>query len=143
MSECLFSCKIKVPRHSSKKNEKQPAFKNGQVFIRKKKAALHVENIMLALLVREKLKNRIFEPIENDIQVAFKFYFPKSVYYTVEGVRSQKLPDLSNLYQLPEDVLQKAKIIKNDTQIESHSGSGRFPIDGAEYWLEIQIFKFN
>jgi len=34
-------------------------------------------------------------------------------------------PDLSNLYQLPEDVMQKAGIIEDDQQIESHDGSRR------------------
>lgn len=35
-------------------------------------------------------------------------------------------PDLSNLYQLPEDVLQRVGIIEDDQQIWSHDGSRRF-----------------
>ena len=38
---------------------------------------------------------------------------------------SGNLPDLSNLYQMPEDLLEQAGIIEDDNQIESHDGSRR------------------
>jgi|GEM_PF-3475371 len=38
---------------------------------------------------------------------------------------SGNVPDLSNLYCGPEDWLQKARIITDDNQIESHDGSRR------------------
>lgn len=34
-------------------------------------------------------------------------------------------PDASNLYQMPEDLLQAAKVIEDDRQIVSHDGSRR------------------
>lgn len=38
---------------------------------------------------------------------------------------SGNLPDLSNLYQCPEDLLQSADIIEDDRLIENHDGSRR------------------
>ncbi|NCC50211.1 MAG: RusA family crossover junction endodeoxyribonuclease [Spartobacteria bacterium] len=35
------------------------------------------------------------------------------------------MPDASNLYQFPEDLLQDAGIIENDSQVEHHDGSRR------------------
>lgn len=143
MSEVLFKCRIKVPRHSSKKNEKKPARLRGRAFVMKTEAAKLVEDYMVHHLHIQRIKSRISDPITCDLVAVFKFYFPESVYFTKKGKRSQNLPDLSNLYQLPEDVLQTVKIIANDTQIESHAGSGRFPIDGNEYWLEIELYEFK
>jgi len=36
-----------------------------------------------------------------------------------------RLPDMSNLYQAPEDLLQKAGVIEDDRQVVSHNGSQR------------------
>lgn len=38
---------------------------------------------------------------------------------------SDNLPDASNLYQMPEDLLQACKILDNDRQIQHHDGSRR------------------
>jgi Holliday junction resolvase RusA-like endonuclease len=38
---------------------------------------------------------------------------------------SDTIPDASNLYQLPEDLLQSAGILADDRQVESHDGSRR------------------
>ncbi len=38
---------------------------------------------------------------------------------------NENIPDASNLYQMPEDLLQSAKILEDDRQIESHDGSER------------------
>uniref|UniRef100_A0A6M3L6Q1 Uncharacterized protein n=1 Tax=viral metagenome TaxID=1070528 RepID=A0A6M3L6Q1_9ZZZZ len=38
---------------------------------------------------------------------------------------SKSLPDASNLYQMPEDILEAAGVLENDRQIESHNGSVR------------------
>jgi len=35
------------------------------------------------------------------------------------------IPDASNLYQLPEDLLEAAGILEDDRQVESHDGSRR------------------
>jgi Holliday junction resolvase RusA-like endonuclease len=46
-------------------------------------------------------------------------------------------PDLSNLYQGIEDVLQKAGVIQNDKQIVSHDGSRK--IFGESARVEIEL----
>jgi len=38
---------------------------------------------------------------------------------------SENIPDASNLYQAPEDILQAAGVIVNDRQVEDHDGSRR------------------
>ena len=37
----------------------------------------------------------------------------------------KNLPDASNLYQMPEDLLEAAGVLENDRQVESHDGSQR------------------
>lgn len=49
--------------------------------------------------------------------------------------------DLSNLYQLPEDCLEKAGIIANDTLIMAHDYSRRLPAEKNE--LEIYVLKYS
>jgi Holliday junction resolvase RusA-like endonuclease len=142
MSEVLFKCRFKVPWHSSKKNEKMPARRGRRMFIMKTEDAKYAEGWMLSHLAKAKIASNVLVPIACDIQAQFKFYFPESVYYTKKNVKSETLPDLSNLCQLPEDCLQKIKIIKNDNKIESLDGSRRLPIKGDEYFLEITLFKY-
>ena len=38
---------------------------------------------------------------------------------------NDNLPDASNLYQMPEDLLESAGVLENDRQIDSHDGSRR------------------
>jgi hypothetical protein len=38
---------------------------------------------------------------------------------------SETIPDASNLYQAPEDILEAAGVIEDDRQVESHDGSRR------------------
>jgi len=140
----LFDCTIQVSRHSSKKNEKiaRRNAKTNKLFIGKSSKALHCEQWLLHKLMIERLKQRI-DKIECDINAEFVFYFPKSVYYTKEGVRSRKLPDLSNLYELPQDCLQQTLIILNDTQIVSHNGSRRESSEASFYSLRIILSKIS
>ena len=136
----LFKCKVQVPRHSSKKNEKEPRSAGGRIFIGKSDRAVMSEKWLTQKLTIEKLKQRV-ETIECDINAKFTFYFPKTIYFTKKGERSKKLGDLSNLLELPQDVMQKLKIIENDTQICSHDGSRRVPSEDGGYWLEIELTK--
>jgi Holliday junction resolvase RusA-like endonuclease len=110
------------------------------MFILKSAKAISAENLLKNKLQIEKLKKRI-DTITEDIIAEFTFYFPESIYYTKQNVRSKKLPDLSNLYELPQDCLQSTKIIENDTQIVSHGKSSREPINDNNYWLEIKLIK--
>ncbi len=144
MSDVLFKIKIPVPYHAIKKNNKQIAFnrRTGKSFIRSSDKALFLQNWLHQKLTTEKLKQRI-DTITDYIKCEMVFYFPESVYYTKKGERSKKLPDLSNLYQLPEDCLQKAGIIENDHLIETHGDSARLPIKDTTYWLEIKITSYR
>lgn len=142
--EILFSCKFKVGKHGSKKNNKR-IFKNratGQQFIGSESKTKFLEHQLVNSLIRERIKKVIgFNLIDCDINAQFIFSFPKSVYFTKKMTRSNKVGDISNLYQSVEDALQKAQVIRNDSQIESHDGSRRVPIDGNEYFLEIILRK--
>jgi Holliday junction resolvase RusA-like endonuclease len=143
-NKILFKCHIKVPRHSSKKNEKRSFFnkRSGKMFIGKSDKALVCENWLKQKLSVEKLKQKI-DLIKQDVSVKMIFHFPKSLYFTKQGIRSKKLPDLSNLYELPQDCMQSVGIIENDTLIVSHDGSRREPIDGPEYFLTIEIVSYD
>jgi Holliday junction resolvase RusA-like endonuclease len=142
MSEVVFSCFIPVGRHSSKKNEKKPMMNRGtgRFFVGKAAKAKISEDWLMNKLQIERLKQRV-DLIDFDINVKFTFYFPKTVFFTKTGERSKRLPDLSNLYELPADVLQKVRIISNDTLIVSHDGSRREPIEGNQYFLRIELTK--
>lgn len=134
----LFRCRVQVARHSSKKNEKEPRRAGHRVFIGKSQKAKFAEDILKHKLQIEKLKQRV-DTISCDLNAKMIFYFPETVYFTKKGDRSKKLPDTSNLYELPQDVLQTVKIIENDTQICSHDGSRRLPSEDGLYWLEIEL----
>ena len=49
----------------------------------------------------------------------------KMTFYGAWHRASETIPDLSNLYEAPQDLLQKAGILLNDRQIEHHDGSRR------------------
>jgi Holliday junction resolvase RusA-like endonuclease len=140
MSEVLFKCKILVPKHGIKKNNKQ-LFKNkktGKMFIASSNSAKQAENILTDKLNIQRLKNRL-DTITCEINAQYVFYFPNSVYFTKKGEKSKRLPDLSNLFETVSDALQKAKVIENDILIESFNGSHREPINDNNHWLEIVL----
>jgi len=58
------------------------------------------------------------KPILGDVQATMLFYGAWK-----KG--SGNVPDLSNLYQMPEDLMQAAGVYLDDNQIESHDGSRR------------------
>lgn len=128
-----------VTAHTSKKNDKT-IFKNkrtGAMFIggtAKSRGNLQalIDNFTL------QGKKQLTETIDEPIRVAMRFHYP----YTKKGLIPKKIMDLSNLYQGPEDALQKAGVIRDDSLIESHSGSGR--VYGApEKALEIAIYRHS
>ncbi|MBD3174332.1 MAG: hypothetical protein GF320_04075 [Armatimonadia bacterium] len=45
--------------------------------------------------------------------------------YLAGHVGGGNVPDVSNLYQMPEDLLQHAGVIEDDRQVEHHDGSRR------------------
>ena len=136
----LFNCRFQVPKHISKKNQKR-AFVNkrtGKGFLVQESKSKAVENWITQRLQIEKLKQRI-ETITDDIQVSFILEFPKSIYFTKKGTRSNKVLDISNAIQVYEDALQKSGIIGNDSQICSLDGTKRTPIDDINYYVTIEI----
>lgn len=139
----LFSFTCQVDKHAIKKNSKA-IYKNrrtGASFIASNPGVKVAEDKLVFRLKIEKLKSRIDFPIEDDVIAKITFQYPKSVYYTKKGDRSNRVGDISNLYQIVEDALQKAEVIKNDSQIVGHDGSRRVAIDGNQSFLIVEIFK--
>lgn len=135
----VFKCLVEVNKHGILKNSKRIMKKwSGQRFIGKSEKAQYAQDYLNAVLMREKLKSKL-DTIDFDVNVKFVFHYPKSVYFTKAGKRSNKVGDLSNLYELPQDCLQKVGILANDGLIVSHDGSRRVPAE--KYMLEIEITK--
>lgn len=144
MSETLFKCKIQVPKHSIKKNSKQ-IFQNkatGKRFIASNSKAQYLENYLTHQLLIQKLKQRL-ETIEFDLSASFKFYFPENVYLTKLGKRSHRVADLSNLLEAPQDALQKAKVILNDSLICELNDCKRLISGDSFFYLEIELKKLD
>jgi len=142
VQKILFSCKFVVPSHSVKKNGKQISFNKstGKRFLRSNDKALFYEKWLTQKLMCEKLKQRI-DTINEPVILKLQFYFPESKYYTKKNIVSKNLADISNLYESPQDALQKAGIIENDRLVEGHDGSRRIPIKDNAYYLEITIYS--
>lgn len=138
--QILYHANIEVQSHVVKKNGRnikvsKRLTKSGKkrMFPGKSGKLIGAENWMRLNL--PKLKT----PITSDIWAIFHFYFED--YYTKGGVRSKNLPDLSNLYELPQDIMQSIGVYENDTQICSHDLSRRLP--GLQNRLEIFLLKFS
>jgi Holliday junction resolvase RusA-like endonuclease len=129
----LFSCLIPVASHVVKKNNR-PIWRGR---LGKSDVLRSAESYLIQALTRE-MKLAKIKPITEYVSVKFTFYFPTSKYLTKKGMRNKKVPDMSNLYQLPEDCMQKAGVLFDDNLIENHDGSKRLPHDQGHF-LEIQI----
>lgn len=141
--DALFHCFIPVERHLSKKNSR-PLMRNrrtGRPFVGKSLDLKLAENHLVNTFRLEVLRRPTFRTITCPIWAVFLFHFPRNVYYTKQGQISQRLPDLSNLYELPQDTLQAAGVIENDHLICAHDLSRRLPSD---YWgLEVFLFEYK
>lgn len=138
----IFHCKINVENHVVKKNNR-PIYKNkatGKVFLGKSTRLVSAENNLIMELRRAWFNSPDFPktPIEYPINVKMIFWFNDKEFFTKKGKISKHIPDLSNLYQLVEDCMQKASIIENDHWISGHDGSRRKPTLDHSY-LEITI----
>jgi len=125
-------CKLSIPGTPAiKKNSRtiRRSFATGKPFIGKSGKLVAAENLAAYELLDQKNKLRIVK-IDFPVTVKFSFYLP-----------TRTTPDLSNLYQLPEDALEKAGILENDRLISSHDGSRRY-FDAANPRTEIEIFPF-
>jgi Holliday junction resolvase RusA-like endonuclease len=136
----LFKCIIEVTSHAVKKNGKQIFINKstGKRFITSSNKAKSLENVLTALLLREKLRAGI-HTIKCDINADINFIYPKKIFYNQRGYRSNRVADLSNLYETVQDAMQKSGIISNDSIICSHNGSGRYPTDDNKYYIMIVL----
>lgn len=142
LDKILFKFSMDVDSHVVKKNSR-PIYLNkgtGKSFIGKDKRVISAEKTMI-LEMRSQANKYKIEMIEEPCWAIFHFYFPKDHFFTKKGLINQKLPDLSNLYELPQDCLEDSGILKNDTLIHSHDLSRR--LIGDKYKLEIFLLKFN
>lgn len=139
--EPLFHIKVDVEKHRTKKNGKSAFFsrKTGRAWITMKPEAKQQEQDLVLILTQVKQKLGQVAPLNCDIHAEFIFTFDD--YYTKDKKRRKTLPDLSNLIELPQDALQKAGIIENDTQICYLDGSCRKP--GAKNTLEIYLWPVD
>lgn len=133
--ELLATFRLEVQSHVTKKNGRPVIIRNGKPAIGKSNALVCAERHLTLHLKDQANRQGLFRPLNVPIWAVFHFYFPHDKFYTLNGQISRNLPDLSNLYELPQDCLQKANIIANDSLIHSHDLSRRLP--GDKYVLEI------
>jgi Holliday junction resolvase RusA-like endonuclease len=148
----LFSASFEVPSHGIKKNNKTIRFarrRSGDVAMGKSKYRPFIANTdkqtsaeeyMVLELSRHTRRMGADIPISDPLHAVFFFVYPSDVFYTKKGRVSKNLPDLSNLYEMPQDALTKAGIIEDDYLICSHDGSRRMP--GDKYELHIFLFRY-
>ena len=120
----LFEAEICVDAHGSKKNSKN-LFVNrrtNRTFVASSNRARVAEAMLVSELGRYRIQYS-WLPIRERVNAKFIFVFPKDEYFTKKGLRSKNLPDQSNLYELPQDALQKSGILENDRLVASHDGS--------------------
>lgn len=133
----LYHFIVPVDEHVVKKNGRSIFVnkKTGRMFPGKSSKLITAEKH----LINEFKKQANRKPIEFPINLMMLFYFRRDIFYTKRGTQSKRLPDLSNLYQLPEDCLQQAGIITNDTIVSGHDGSRRMPISFRQTGIDLDL----
>ena len=144
----VFDAVIQVPSHGILKNSKEIRMnkKTGARFISSNHIALalkrHLTNELIHKARKESIMgDRYCHNIANPVSIEFKFAYPKDKLITQKDTLNRKCGDLSNLYCLPEDCLQKAGIILDDSMIVSHEGSERVISPDSNYYLSIKIYE--
>jgi len=138
----LAKFSIPVTSHVVKKNRRPIYRAAGRPFIGKSKELRSAEEHLELHLRSQATSMKLKCPLNALIWALFEFYFPHDVFYSKStGEPSRRLPDLSNLLELPQDSLQRVGIIENDTQIHSLDLSRRLP--GTEYRLDIYLLKYE
>lgn len=144
--DLLFHCDIPVAKHVVKKNNR-PIFKGrgGKPFLGKSEELKYSELYMCQELRKRANKAELYKPITDPLWAMFLFNFEMKDFFVQTGKdkgRPKKtIPDLSNLYEFPQDCLEEAHVIENDNQIWSHDLSRRRV--GQENSIEIYLFKYN
>lgn len=141
LERLLFHACIKVPYHGIKKNRREIHLnrRTGQRFIGKSKRLVSAENYLLQQLLVHKARYKIDFPFRCAMSCMFIFKYRD--FHAKNGAISRHVADLSNLFELPADSLQKAGIIYDDRLIHSFDFSRRMP--GEEDELEIFIREFR
>lgn len=150
----LFYAEIPLERHGVQKNRQAIHYSGGKgargsalwkatatPFITK---GAHAKSDIRRLVLE--LQSRALRfcgdlPIRDPVHVVFHFIYPEREFYTVKNKVSRNLADQSNLYEMPQDCLQKAGIIEDDCQVAHHDGSRRLP--GERHMLKIWIYKYE
>lgn len=113
---------VEVDAHVSKKNSR-PIFRRGAHFAIGKSDRLLIAEITL----EEHFGNLVrmgCHTFSKPVAVTFWFEFDRAWAITKRTKELRKtMPDLSNLYELPQDCMQAAGLLKNDNLIQSHDGS--------------------
>ena len=118
----LFKCTISG-RCAVKKNNKRVFKRHGRTIVLSSEKVLAWERLALPLIIRAKTRPMIDFPVE----ARFKFYFKNR----------QHEPDVSNLTEAPQDLLQKAGVIQNDkliVRIVAEKFFGEEPRTEIELW---------
>jgi len=146
LEEILFTCKIKVQRHTVSKNNRQiqKNFGTGRSFIGKTTRQKHGEAFLINALKAERIKQNKLTIIDKPVHIKLMFYFNNYICKSGpnKGNMSKNIPDLSNLYELPQDSLTKARVWTDDGLVCSHDGSRRLPSSTGYDYLEITIKEF-
>lgn len=138
----LFKCIIELKAFPILKNNKV-MYRNrrtGKMFPAKNENCARLMDILTLELIKAKNMAKL-DTIDCDVNVSFQFFYPFNLFFNKKNKRSKKVADIGNLYQAIEDCLQKSSVLLNDSLIESHDGSGRFPITEDKHILKIVITK--
>lgn len=138
---CYFT--IPVIKHVSKKNGRK-IFVNratGRLFPSKGKDLRSAENSLQIAFKSQMQAFNITYPIDERIWAIYFFHFETDSFFTKKGQISRKLPDLSNLLELPSDCLTQSGVISDDTLIDSFDLSRR--LVGAQTKLEVFLLRIN
>lgn len=141
LGSCLFHARIEMPSHVSKKNNRPIHGRGSHKWIGKSERLRFTETFLTLKLKELADQQGLSEPIDLPIWAVLHFHFPKDVYLTKKGVMNKKLPDLSNLYELPQDCLERAGVILNDSLICSHDYSRR--LIGDRFLLEVFLLEYQ
>lgn len=148
-SKILFHAKFEVPSHAILKNGKTIRKFRKRVgramdvrrFIGKSEETMAAQDYMTLKLsaARNLAPANVIQglPINRPVWCMFLFYY--NDFYTKKGQMRLNIGDLSNLYQMPEDCLQKAGILTNDAWISSHDYSRRLPSPDHLNWFEVFV----
>lgn len=153
MDRLLATFSIDVQSHVVKKNNRpiMQAFRPGggrRPLIGKSAKLVSAENHLSLEIKRQAVRQQLVSPLKCRLWVIFHFYFTEDAFFChdkkgnpLKDKVQLTLPDLSNLYELPQDCLQRCGVIYNDSQIESHDLSRR--LVGPKNKLEIFILRYE